>query len=748
MKKLSKTRLDIILYIGITMAVIVFSLSGVLFVFTRKEGISFVSQSHREILNAAGFHMNYVNQVSKSFCLMQFNDSDVQTLLTSPHAPDPILTGQVIHRMERFIQVNEMAESIFLYNGRSGMCFGTRPLVSREMQDISKLIDGNAGDKSFMVIPRVVYNEATGEGDHTVLTYIAAERDPVTHDILSAVCVNVQSSWLADQIAPPDKNNQNGHMLLLNSSSQILLDTAREKADAVSGSFGVDYSLYSKAAENINRSFFWEENGERQVVSAKAIDGTDWILLNSQPYSGILTFVHLMQYRIMLAVLLSFLVGIPLTILISKLIYNPIDNLFQHIRETSAMPNEVSLLVKGDVEDLRYIYDRQNAQVRKSRLKAVLTDSDTQIADSVFSNLSDLYHKGQPAALFLLNIFDEHVYQNDLQEKNLIRFAVCNIAEELFQPLGAAMTIPLSGNKIARLVSFASETDPQLVHKTAEELSEKAAEYLEIELAVFYRLTVCDRDALNASCRSLNSMSRYTLLLGTRAVLSTDELEKREKTVIEYPKEIEKKLLDAINRTSTEQADELLQEFLTAVSQGSIDQYLICILQFSVALQNYVSQMNEHKLSKIHADFSVVQKTAYERETQVHKNLTELIHDIMGQIPYDTRQKNNTIVNSVCRFIDENYADKDICSKFLASKMGISASYLNVLFKEVTGSGVGEYINSVRLTHAQELVLHSDCQIAQIIESCGLETSSFYRLYKARFGVSPKEQRAGQKLGS
>ena len=82
----------------------------------------------------------------------------------------------------------------------------------------------------------------------------------------------------------------------------------------------------------------------------------------------------------------------------------------------------------------------------------------------------------------------------------------------------------------------------------------------------------------------------------------------------------------------------------------------------------------------------------------------------------------------------------------LAAQFGLSQSYLGGIFKDDTGYGVQEYINRVRLENAQKMVLNTKLLISEIMELCGLESSSFYRLYKSYFGVSPKEQRLQKRL--
>lgn len=69
----------------------------------------------------------------------------------------------------------------------------------------------------------------------------------------------------------------------------------------------------------------------------------------------------------------------------------------------------------------------------------------------------------------------------------------------------------------------------------------------------------------------------------------------------------------------------------------------------------------------------------------------------------------------------------------------LSKTHLNRKFKSITGSTVWDYIIAKRLIIAKDM-LTSGWKPNVVSEKCGyLEYSSFYRAYKAQFGVSPKD---------
>ena len=92
------------------------------------------------------------------------------------------------------------------------------------------------------------------------------------------------------------------------------------------------------------------------------------------------------------------------------------------------------------------------------------------------------------------------------------------------------------------------------------------------------------------------------------------------------------------------------------------------------------------------------------------------------------------IIAYINRHLTEDLSLERLCEKFYISK-----SHLNRKFKLLTGSTVWEYIKTKRLVTAKEL-LQSGKHPTVVAAQCGFrEYSSFFYAYKAKFGVSPKQ---------
>lgn len=103
----------------------------------------------------------------------------------------------------------------------------------------------------------------------------------------------------------------------------------------------------------------------------------------------------------------------------------------------------------------------------------------------------------------------------------------------------------------------------------------------------------------------------------------------------------------------------------------------------------------------------------------------------------DTAETSETVTELI-KYINENLYEPLSLSS-LSDKFFLSQSQLGRLFKRATGTSVWEYITIKRLIAARNRIRVGD-HAGDVCTACGFKDySSFYRMYKSRFGVSPKQ---------
>jgi AraC-like DNA-binding protein len=121
----------------------------------------------------------------------------------------------------------------------------------------------------------------------------------------------------------------------------------------------------------------------------------------------------------------------------------------------------------------------------------------------------------------------------------------------------------------------------------------------------------------------------------------------------------------------------------------------------------------------------------------VFANLCSLISFI--NVAFHRKKEDEQEENSIISYINENLTN-DISVNDVARFAHLSQSQLSRVFKELSGTSVYEYILSKRLILFQEKIKQGKSAVKASSE-CGFgDYSSFYRLYKKRFGVPPTKK--------
>lgn len=114
--------------------------------------------------------------------------------------------------------------------------------------------------------------------------------------------------------------------------------------------------------------------------------------------------------------------------------------------------------------------------------------------------------------------------------------------------------------------------------------------------------------------------------------------------------------------------------------------------------------------------------------------LEEMVDDISMKSP------DEKLMERIMAFINDNLDDTDISNENLADNVGISRVHLHRKMKELTGQTPHDFIRSIRLKKASQLLKRGDISITEVVYACGFgSTASFSTIFKKQYGVAPRE---------
>lgn len=94
------------------------------------------------------------------------------------------------------------------------------------------------------------------------------------------------------------------------------------------------------------------------------------------------------------------------------------------------------------------------------------------------------------------------------------------------------------------------------------------------------------------------------------------------------------------------------------------------------------------------------------------------------------------------KFIDENYADPDICLRSVAQAVNFSPNHFSTVFSQDCGMTFIEYLTQVRISQAKRLLKTTDKKSADIAWEVGFNDPHYFSfIFKKSVSLSPREWR-------
>lgn len=178
-----------------------------------------------------------------------------------------------------------------------------------------------------------------------------------------------------------------------------------------------------------------------------------------------------------------------------------------------------------------------------------------------------------------------------------------------------------------------------------------------------------------------------------------------------------------------------LRDFLigSLKQNTSFTNYLLFKLNDVLPAENLLENMIWSLLNKKDDDRQINQTTMGLLLLELLRNTEKIEQN--GQNQYE-----RNVVFAVLRYIEENYKNANLSELSVELKQPIY--YLSRLVKLSTGQTYKELLQRKRLNQAAYLLTSTKLSISDIIAAIGYDnTSYFHRVFKERFGVTPKEYR-------
>ena len=128
-------------------------------------------------------------------------------------------------------------------------------------------------------------------------------------------------------------------------------------------------------------------------------------------------------------------------------------------------------------------------------------------------------------------------------------------------------------------------------------------------------------------------------------------------------------------------------------------------------------------------------------EMKCKAELYMVIFNIIKEYSYGYISKTSEkLVEPAVKYIHSEYTGDTISIAKLAEMCGISETYFRKIFSNVKGCSPVDYINSLKLSRAKELLKSEMYTVSEVAELSGFHDECYFsRFFKKKTGISPSE---------
>ncbi|MBR5614374.1 MAG: AraC family transcriptional regulator [Clostridia bacterium] len=663
-----------------------------------------IENLNQQVVEKLSKNIQYMDDIVNKYTTMVINDNRLNTLLYSEgNDKDQFERIQALLHLRRMSESYGIIHSTIIYNGVDDMYYSWDELHTTDP------LAASIKNKEITLTGPVWRTLPTGSyyNDETVLTYVMY--GPFGTD--GFVLVNVKNDWLENDLK--NEGNDSRVLMVLNPDGSVVAHSRNSIYDKK-----IPDDLMKNLKDESGSFKYKDEEGKTHAAVYNSISDGQWLFLSLTLYDVMFSGLNKLGSMAIVMTLLFGLVGIIMVLFVGKRIYNPLRTIAAKAENVFGFKNS------GDDE-----IDYLNSVIE---------------SESVLSRLNG-------AVMF------KEVLLNGENDKYTFKKAL-----SLSERLGQAEKLALIYIKAGRLAEVKAEFEELTCETVVMERGTTLVVIAEYGNAVF---EVCDRlrqeDDVAVVCESegitpdtdvsevfkrLEVNASYRVVYGNVRI-SEETIRKNLANAEEfiYPLDKASRIMNAVNEYNIEQALIGFEDFLTHISQNSLNNFLVALTKLMLSLfegSNTENPMRAGYMSKkiLAADsrreIIVIFNEAFEEVIQSNQRKNEDKKEDIAKIKADR------IVDAVKMIIDNSYENSFLCVAAIADEMKLSAGYIGKLFRQNTGMTVSDYINKIRMDEAARLLSSTNYTIKKVMEMVGYDNeSTFYKKFKNHTGMTPKEFR-------
>ncbi len=339
---------------------------------------------------------------------------------------------------------------------------------------------------------------------------------------------------------------------------------------------------------------------------------------------------------------------------------------------------------------------------------------------------------------------DDFVQSNTEEAIHFQMQSIASMADQAMNTCGEIDMVIIDNEYIA-MILFKEEESISLdtMKETLQEYLYLVNEMLSLKLDAGISVKHTELRELREAYQGARAATSYRFLYGMNAVIYEEEMQR-----CALHGEIRYDLKPLLEMVKTGNQDGFIKEYQTmlyTLKGYSIQSAYELLISLAVEMMKYQKEISQYMVNVNVSDLEQIRQEimsfSYIGDTTTW--FLDLFANILSSISKVQNSGSADIVSSTVRYIEENYMDYNLSAQFLAGKFNITPSYFSRIFNEGLGCAFPDYLSSLRLEKAKNLMIEEpNRNIQSICEAVGFTSSSYFTaLFKKKYGVTPSKYR-------
>lgn len=765
----------IIISFSVTVLLLLALLSGASYYSAEAIVLDMQKQAEKKVLSQIKFNIAYMNEVIQNVVTSLYYDSDVIPLMTMTDDSDVFDTLRKRARIDKFADYTPFIHSIVIYNAHLDRFFwgGDPALQDRDAPIYGKLRSMFQGAGS---IPKLEMRPMSMDGSRGEVDFFSIfNYDSSTYRPQQSVfMLNVKPQWLFDNIKMINQLawQENENVFMMSEDGVILSPDKQGTPIGEEARHAIAGHLNGMSGEAYG-SFYDTLGGKKKIVNYMNTGINGWTLISIQPYETLVKKANALKKTSIVVTACFLLFALFAAFGVSHWLYRPLGRLVYSFRRHANEESDGTPAGEDELSYLSGVYQRaierlqaaRNEQittrsiVRSYYIRKMVTDSmaltEEQLSEWIRQHKLAIGTTG-PYLLCVMKLdgWSDSANAQEDNDRKVLQFAVANIAQEMVSQSFACEAVEMKNEHVVAVIhlSDSGEAAVEVVRDRVRSAQDMVAKLYRVTFSAALSESFPDyREMADQYTRGLQIL-RYKLVFGRQSLIERSMvLDNLNNDGATLPIELERKLIEALKSQQREPFEKALERIIHYIGTLNYDYMMYIALHVLNVMKNVIKEMNDNRIVPLSDGHTDIHQQLVESESldAMKRMLSGIFAEIQDLSRSPEQERNVLLVDTIKDVIRQNYSDSTLGLPKLAETMKLSADYIGKLFKRHQGIAIAEYINEVRLRQAVALLEQGDCTINELIERIGFGTrSNFFRLFKSKYGTTPKEFRVKRSLMS